>query len=63
MLGLDTPPGNVGDVGVERVDPRGVVCILGAVDNAEDGAFAVGGTRQERDVGGVLAGGEAGCVV
>ena len=39
------------------------IAVLGAVDEAEDGAFAVGGAGQEGDVGGILAGGETGGVV
>jgi hypothetical protein len=35
--------GDVGDVGVEGVDPGAEVGVLGALDDAEDGAFAVGG--------------------
>jgi hypothetical protein len=39
------------------------VAVLGAVDDAEDSAFAVRSTGQEGDVRGVLASGETGGVV
>ena len=39
------------------------VAVLSAVDDAEDGAFTVGGAGQEGDVRSVLAGSEAGGVV
>lgn len=51
------------DVGVEGADPLGKVAVLGAVDEREDGALAVGQAGQQRHVGRVLAGGEAGGVV
>lgn len=50
-------------VGVEGVDPGAEVGVLGAVHNAEDSALAVRGTRQEGNMGRILARGEASSIV
>lgn len=64
VVGLDQRLiGDMSAISIEGVDPRAEVAVLSTIDEAEDGAFSIGGTSQHGDMGRIVSGSETGRVV